>query len=66
MEYVSDRQDENLSDTADEDATVVIPFQNENLCAYLELRDGTRKVDFFKKKNLFLYIVDELSCIFHG
>jgi len=36
--------DENLSDTADDDPTVIIPFQNENLCAYMELRDGTRTV----------------------
>jgi hypothetical protein len=39
--------DENLSDAVDDDPTVVIPFQNENLCAYMELQDGTRTVNPF-------------------
>lgn len=48
------RQDEveyeNLSDVAnddDDDPTIVIPFQNENLCAYMELQDGTRTVNIY-------------------
>lgn len=28
------------------DTRMVIPFQNENLCAYLEDGNGTREVDF--------------------
>jgi len=44
VEYLPNREDENLGDKPDDDATVVIPFQNENLCAYLELQDGTRTV----------------------
>jgi len=43
VEYLPSRQNDNLSDD-DEDITVVIPFQNENLCAYKELNDGTRTV----------------------
>ncbi|KAF8806685.1 putative hydantoinase/oxoprolinase [Phlegmacium glaucopus] len=43
VEYLPNRLDENLSD-AEDDATVVIPFQNENLCAYMEKNDGTRTV----------------------
>ena len=39
--------DKNLSDAADDDPTVIIPFQNENLCAYMELQDGTRTVNSF-------------------
>lgn len=33
------------SDDAVDDPTIVIPFQNENLCAYMELQDGTKKVN---------------------
>lgn len=48
VEYLSNRVvDENLSDVADDDPTIVIPFQNENLCAYWELQDGTRTVNPF-------------------
>ena len=41
--------DGDLSDAVvqDDDPTIVIPFQNENLCAYMELQDGTRTVNFF-------------------
>ena len=46
VEYLPNRLDENLSDPADDDATIVIPFQNENLSAYMEL-NGTRTVNFF-------------------
>ena len=49
VEYLPNRVvDENLSDDAtDDDPTIVIPFQNENLCAYMELQDGTRTVNSF-------------------
>ena len=48
VEYLPNRLvNENLSDAADDDPTIVIPFQNENLCAYMELQDGTRTVNFF-------------------
>jgi hypothetical protein len=42
--------DENLNDVGDDDdddLTIVIPFQNENLCAYKESQDGTRTVNLF-------------------
>ena len=41
--------DGDLSDAVvqDDDPTIVIPFQNENLCAYMELQDGTRTVNSF-------------------
>ena len=35
----------NSDDAVDDDPTIVIPFQNENLCAYMELQDGTKKVN---------------------
>ena len=44
--------DENLNDAADDDPTIVIPFQNENLCAYMELQDGTRTVNSFLNSKL--------------
>ena len=44
--------DENLNDAADDDSTIVIPFQNENLCAYMELQDGTRTVNSFLNSKL--------------
>lgn len=47
VEYLPNRLKENLSDAADDDATVVVPFQNENLCAYMEKNDGTRTVNIF-------------------
>ena len=48
VEYLPNRMvDENLSDAADDDPTMVIPFQNENLCSYMELQDGTRTVNSF-------------------
>ena len=37
----------NLDDAVDDDPTIVIPFQNENLCAYMELQDGTKKVNSY-------------------
>ncbi|KAF9553636.1 Hydantoinase/oxoprolinase [Agrocybe pediades] len=33
------------TDGGEEDATMLIPFQNENLCAYLDFADGRRKVE---------------------
>ena len=48
VEYLPNRVvGENLSDATDDDPTIVIPFQNENLCAYMELQDGTRTVKSF-------------------
>ena len=52
--------DENLSDPADDDPTVVIPFQNENLCAYMELQDGTRTV------NSFFYLFQIIGRLFNS
>ena len=55
VEYLPNRVvDENLSDaTDDDDPTIIIPFQNENLCAYMELQDGTRTVNSF-----FLFVLN--------
>jgi len=57
IEYLPNRVvDENMSNAAGDDGdnpTIVIPFQNENLCAYMELQDGTKTVNSFLFSNLF-------------
>jgi hypothetical protein len=47
VEYLPSSVDDNSSDLVDDDTTIVIPFQNENLCAYMEKKDGTRTVNPF-------------------